>query len=296
MKAARQHYLRYLIRRCCLEVPLFQRPYVWGQEQQWEPLWEGISRKFSAQIEGTEDNSVVFLGAMVLDQQQTATMQLPKRQVIDGQQRLTTLQIFLAALRDFSEESGCPAVSGELDSYIINKGYLHDPEVDPFKVWPTQADRNQFIDVITSRSRTELDKRHPLVRQKYKRTFDPRPRMIEAYLYFFSEFDRFFVGTEVEPAVGQQRPLAERLMLALEALRLLLKVVIIDLEENDDAQIIFETLNDRGERLLPADLLRNYIFLRASRVKTEVIVDSFTTNTGGSSTRNFGVRRLSRDD
>jgi hypothetical protein len=255
------------------EVPLFQRPYVWSQERQWEPLWEDISSKFAAQIEGKQDQSVVFLGAMVLDQQQTATMQLPKRQVIDGQQRLTTLQIFLAALRDFSEASGCPAVSGELESYILNKGYLHDSEIDPFKIWPTQADRKQFTDVITSRSRAELEKRHPLVRQKYKRYYDPRPLMVEAYLYFLDELTLFFLGTEEEPAVGHDRPLDERLMLAFDALRLLLKVVIIDLDEHDDAQIIFETLNDRGERLLPADLLRNFIFLRASRVASEVEVE-----------------------
>lgn len=256
-----------------LEVPLFQRPYVWGQERQWEPLWEDISSKFAAQIEGKQDPSVVFLGAMVLDQQQTATMQLPKRQVIDGQQRLTTLQIFLAALRDFSEAAECPAVSGELESYIVNKGYLHDPEIDPFKVWPTQSDRKQFTDVITSRSLAELERRYPLVRQKYKRFFDPRPRMVEAYLYFLGELTLFFLGTDEEPAVGQHRPLGERLMLAFDALRLLLKVVIIDLDEHDDAQIIFETLNDRGERLLPADLLRNFIFLRASRVASEVAVE-----------------------
>jgi uncharacterized protein with ParB-like and HNH nuclease domain len=41
--------------------------------------------------------------------------------------------------------------------------------------------------------------------------------------------------------------------------------VAIDLETDDDPQVIFETLNARGEPLLPADLLRNYIFLRAAR-------------------------------
>jgi uncharacterized protein with ParB-like and HNH nuclease domain len=44
-----------------------------------------------------------------------------------------------------------------------------------------------------------------------------------------------------------------------------LQVVAIDLDHDDDAQVIFETLNARGEPLLPADLLRNFIFLRAAR-------------------------------
>jgi uncharacterized protein with ParB-like and HNH nuclease domain len=273
MKASETALLGIFEPKMRFEVPLFQRPYVWSQERQWEPLWEDISSKFTAQIEGKQDPSVIFLGAMVLDQQQTATMQLPKRQVIDGQQRLTTLQIFLAALRDFAQSSGCSAVSSELDSYIINRGRLYDADIDPFKVWPTQADRKQFMDVITSRSRAELEQRYPLVRQKYKRTFDPRPRMVEAYLYFLDELSLFFIGTEEEPPVGQDKPLDDRLMLAFDALRLLLKVVIIDLDEHDDAQIIFETLNDRGERLLPADLLRNFIFHRASAVAGPAAVE-----------------------
>ena len=49
-----------------LEVPMFQRQYVWKQEHQWAPLWEDISRKFVEFIEGRTDAPVHFLGAMVL--------------------------------------------------------------------------------------------------------------------------------------------------------------------------------------------------------------------------------------
>ena len=52
---------------------------------------------------------------------------------------------------------------------------------------------------------------------------------------------------------------------AFQALKNALQVVTIDLDKDDDAQVIFETLNARGEPLLPADLLRNFIFLRAAR-------------------------------
>src|SRR5689334_3808310 len=88
-----------------LEVPLFQRQYVWSKEHQWEPLWEDISRKFGEYLLGRDDAPVHFLGAMVLDQKFTPATHVEKRQVIDGQQRLTTLQIFLAAFRDFCKET-----------------------------------------------------------------------------------------------------------------------------------------------------------------------------------------------
>ena len=95
MKADAVPLLEIFEKKMRLEVPLFQRQYVWSKEQQWEPLWEDISRKFAEYLEGRKDAPVHFLGAMVLDQKQTPTMHVERRQVIDGQQRPTTLQIFI---------------------------------------------------------------------------------------------------------------------------------------------------------------------------------------------------------
>jgi len=248
-----------------LEVPLFQRQYIWQQEKHWEPLWEDISRKFADYLAGRKQSPVHFLGAMVLDQKQTPASQVGKRQVIDGQQRLTTFQLFLAALRDFCKEHGCTEQAKECAQYLLNDGRMATPEVDQFKVWPTQLDRPQFSDVITSGSPAELSRRYPLKRRPRARKFDPRPRMVEAYFFFFEQLRNFFIGTEAEPALSGDRPLGDRIDECWLALRDALQVVEIDLQQGDDAQVIFETLNARGEPLLPADLLRNYIFLRAAR-------------------------------
>ena len=248
-----------------LEVPLFQRQYVWSREHQWEPLWEDINRKFVEHLDGRKDAPVHFLGAMVLDQKQTPTTHVERRQVIDGQQRLTTLQIFISAFRDLCRERGCQELAKECDGFTQNRGMMAEPNIDRFKVWPTQLDRPQFIDVIQSGSRVELEKKHPLVRAKWARKAAPRPRMIEAYLFFHSQLSEFFLGTESEPPLHANLPLAGRLEECFQALKSSLQVVTIDLQPSDDPQVIFETLNARGEPLLPADLLRNYIFLRAAR-------------------------------
>jgi uncharacterized protein with ParB-like and HNH nuclease domain len=107
MKANAAPLLAVFEQKLRLEIPLFQRQYVWNCEQQWQPLWEDIARKFAEYLEGRKDTPVHFLGAMVLDQKQTPTAHVAKRQVIDGQQRLTTLQLFLAAFRDLCQEHGC---------------------------------------------------------------------------------------------------------------------------------------------------------------------------------------------
>ncbi len=249
-----------------LEVPLFQRQYVWSRAHQWEPLWEDIARKFAEFLDGRQDAPVHFLGAMVLDQKFTPTTHVTRRQVIDGQQRLTTLQIFLAAYRDFCTAQDCLELAKECRSFTFNTGMMADPDVDRFKVWPTSLDRPQFIDVLTSESREALECKHPLVRRKYSKRPDPRPRMVEAYLYFYEQLSQFFIGSEEEVPIGGAYSICIRLEECLKALKSSLQVVVIDLEQGDDPQVIFETLNARGEPLLPADLLRNYIFLRAGRL------------------------------
>lgn len=248
-----------------LEVPLFQRQYVWTEVKHWAPLWEDISRKFAEYLDGHKDAPAHFLGAMVLDQKQVPTTHVERRLIIDGQQRLTTFQILLSALRDFCAENDCAELAKECDTFILNSGMMANPDVEQFKVSPTQRDQEQFRDVTTSRSRAELEKRYPLKRRKYARKYDPRPRMVEAYIYFQEQLKEFFLGTDTEPPVQHEHPLAARLDECIQALKRSLNIVVIDLGKDDDAQVIFETLNARGEPLLPADLLRNYIFLRASR-------------------------------
>jgi len=277
MKANAAPILAVFEKKMRLEVPLFQRQYVWNREQQWEPLWEDIERKFSEFIEGRKDAPVHFLGAMVLDQKQTPTTYVDKRQVIDGQQRLTTLQIFLTAFRDFSQAQGVEELAKEAESFTLNKGMMAEPEVDKFKVWPTQLDRPQFRDVITSGSKAELETRHPLVKQKRARNFDARPKMVEAYIFFYDSLSVFFLGNDSQPALCADVPLSARMEEAFQALKNALQVVVIDLEAGDDAQVIFETLNARGEPLLPADLLRNFIFLRAARTgeSQEALYDQY---------------------
>ena len=265
MKANASSVLAIFEKKLRLEVPLFQRQYVWNLENQWIPLWEDISRKFIEYINGRKDAPVHFLGAIVLDQKQTPTTHVEKRQVIDGQQRLATLQIFLAALRDFCREQNCNDLANECDSFTLNKGMMANPEVDKFKVWPTQLDRSQFSDVMSSGAKKELERKHPLTRRKWSRKYEPRPRMVEAYVFFYEELSEFFLGTEPEPPIGSQLELVARLDECFQALKNALYVVVIDLDTDDDAQVIFETLNARGEPLLPADLLRNYIFLRVAR-------------------------------
>src|SRR5687767_15964280 len=83
-----------------LVVPLFQRPYVWSEESQWEPLWDDVVRVANRRLSRPSDkHQPHFLGAVVLQQVQNPSGLMQLRTIIDGQQRLTTLQLLLDALR-----------------------------------------------------------------------------------------------------------------------------------------------------------------------------------------------------
>lgn len=229
-------------------VPLFQRQYVWSREIQWEPLWEDIKSKTCAKL----DNQEVpphFLGALVLDQVRTYGNAVPSHIIIDGQQRLTTFQIFLATFRNICRKLDDLRHADELNRYILNTGIMEDESSEQFKVWPTKMDQPQFSDVILSASTEDL-------LSKYTRS---RPRMIQAYIFFTGAINEYLHDEEYS------QDNMTKLEALYQTLRKDLEVVTIELEGNDDAQVIFETLNARGEPLLPSDLLRNYLFMRAAQ-------------------------------
>jgi len=256
-------------------VPLFQRPYVWEQEEQWEPLWQDIAGRTEAVLErdarGSRSDKIGshFLGAIVLNQIKVYGRQVDTVEVIDGQQRLTTLQIMLAAFRDEVRQTEEKRLADDLERLTENDG-VRDAEVERFKVWPTNADRRDFEAALASGSVQALEAKYPLQRRKYARKPDPRPRLVEAYLFFARRIREFCSASPVEssgngtsstqPAFSSLRAHA-----LYEALRRHIQLVVIELEDDDDPQVIFETLNARGVPLLPSDLIRNFVFLRATQ-------------------------------
>ena len=83
-------------------VPMFQRLYVWQETPQWASLWEDIVEKADLQLAEDKTNAH-YLGALIIEGVRPSSPREVKRfLVIDGQQRLTTLQLIFAAFRDFA--------------------------------------------------------------------------------------------------------------------------------------------------------------------------------------------------
>ena len=105
-----------------LVIPLFQRPYVWDETDQWLPLWQDVRRLAELRLTDPYSSATHFLGAVVVQAQENQTGNLPARNVIDGQQRLTTLQLLMDAAGSVLEEQGLDALSGQLEMLTHNLG------------------------------------------------------------------------------------------------------------------------------------------------------------------------------
>ncbi len=228
-----------------LVVPLFQRPYVWSQESQWEPLWDDVTRVADRVLTKPLDrHHPHFLGAVVLQQVQKQTGQMQERTIIDGQQRLTTLQLLLDALHAqlIAVQAKAPAL--RIEPLVANaEPFCAKPE-DRFKVWPTNRDRGPFNAVMGAAPPVNHDAVGSI-----------GERMVEAHR-FFSEQAREWLSREGKEAVPTRAAAIETVV------RELLQMVVIDLAVDENAQEIFETLNARGAQLTAADLIKNFVFQR----------------------------------
>jgi hypothetical protein len=252
-------------------VPLFQRGYVWNREGQWEPLWDDLIDQTAELVRyrsqpGTRLHKH-FLGALVLNLTLTPLSRVPVVDIIDGQQRLTTLQVLLAAIRD---EAGAvlddPYLKDRLQRLTLNTGQLVTPD-ERFKVWPTSSMQVHVANVMEAGSSSELEELYRRFHEfKYKKWRPPRPGVVEAYLYF-SQMVRDYLDDDPEelPFDLVDLPVEQRAHDLIEALIQNIQLVTIELDAEDNAQVIFETLNARGEPLTPSDLVRNFVFLTATR-------------------------------
>ncbi len=251
-KALFQKDIRYM-------VPPFQRRYVWTQEEQWEPLWNDVRNtadNYLEQLEKENGDRVVaeentkrhFLGAVVVQQVNVAVRDIDQRKVIDGQQRLTTLQLLLDAVQFVCEKHEARGVATRLSKLVTNDKDLAQNNDDIFKLWPTTNDQQAFKHAMDNN----------LATNDYKNSL-----IVKAHEYFKSQADHW-LGSGTESITDR--------MEALEtAITGMLQTVVIDLSSQDDPHIIFETLNARGTPLLESDLIKNYIISKTAQAEKENI-------------------------
>jgi len=244
-------------------VPMFQRLYVWQETPQWETLWEDVVEKADLQLAGKQ-GTPHYLGALIIEGVRPSSPREVKRfLVIDGQQRLTTLQILLCAFRDIARKNDWRKLDRTTTRYLENSDsdVMESPDEELFKLWPTTLNRDVFRAVLSAGSKAVVEKKYPLIKLPRKRKPEPRSNLVEGYLYFSKVTDAWLVKATAETGKSEE----DVAFALLQALQQDFCVVEIALSEGDDSQEIFYSLNSQGRPLSQSDLLRSLIFMRAEK-------------------------------
>ncbi|MCZ0871253.1 DUF262 domain-containing HNH endonuclease family protein [Peribacillus sp. AS_2] len=195
-------------------IPLYQRPYNWGKDQ-WNDLWEDLIR-----LDGDETH---FLGSIITISQERQNG-FVFFEVVDGQQRITTILILLTAIRDLAEE-----IDKDRASYI-NNYFLKSSTIDEVEA-----------KLILGRKDNKVFKK--LVEKRIKREELKNEKIIQAY-YFFKEM--------LQDSRLQWQNIYTKLLDSLD-------LVLMVTDSYYDAFRLFETLNNRGLSLSSVDLIKNYL-------------------------------------
>lgn len=208
-------------------VPLFQRPYSWGEEQ-WGKLWDDLIEVYEMAEPANH-----FIGSVVTQQITTSPEGASRYTLIDGQQRMTSLFILLSVIRNVVQErendSDPELVEEILVSSLINKFVKGDGQN---KLLPTQRDREDFFSVMNGQV-PESDS-----------------AIGKAATYFAKALDN-----------GDSEGNELRLRTLYRCIVERLDMVSIHLDSNDSPNRIFESLNNTGLPLSVADLIRNFFLM-----------------------------------
>jgi hypothetical protein len=246
-------------------VPLYQRPYVWRRDEgdpekdRLGPFWEDVKQTVDRLVEheqllakaGDPDKLAPmtphFFGAVVIDQPEKVEGGVVAHEVIDGQQRMTTAQLLIAAAARTCESAGRSKHASRL-----RKLWMQDEDVEVtgdqrFKLRSTRYDRKAFAGVMDPHSVAITGTDRVSAGNRY---------FAEQLATWVTELP---AGEEDEYFDALRDTIYEHLLF-----------VVIELQPGDNPQGIFESLNAQGERLLAIDLVKNHVFRRARRADLDL--------------------------
>jgi uncharacterized protein with ParB-like and HNH nuclease domain len=213
-------------------VPLFQRVYSW-EKSEWKRLWDDIIELYEMDIPRNH-----FIGSIVTMPTISVPEGVGKYLLIDGQQRLTTIFILLAAIRNVAKDLEETELAEKINNTILLNPY--EKGWDRYKLQPTQSDRNSFHQIIDNKDMVSS-------------------HISECYTFLKKQCNQNDLNLE-----------KIRKIICTN-----LSVVSVILSSEDDPYLVFESLNAKGKLLTQADLIRNYFFMRIHINEQESVYSNY---------------------
>ena len=210
------------------KVPAYQRSYAWEREHV-----ESLLNDINDAIHNKEKE--YFLGSVVV----TAPVN-QRYEIVDGQQRLTTVSLLIAAIKDIFQRDGDIEVVTSVRSDYLASTDRKTKEKEP-RLILNEVDNELYQELIDSIPNIDTGK---FTRRSQK-------RLLDAAQIIFTYFENL---------CERSKDAEEELHDWLDYLETNLKIILVTAPDDSNAFIIFETLNDRGLELAISDLLKNYLF------------------------------------
>ena len=245
-------------------IPVYQRHYSWRVDMESGPVqlfWKTVKEQTLARLECEKEDekpSPHYLGAVLVENKTklSASDGIMRYDVVDGQQRLTTIQIALLALIHVSDEYGCAAEIKKAMSKYVFVDHAKDKSTDP-RLRLTNLDNKQFKMAVYKAYDILADGGAENTPQD-----NSNKSKIVSTFHFLAKEQQDLIKTQQDE--NQQDPkvtiraIAESLLKGLDIVRIVLL-------KSDESQKVFESLNNYSERLTTFDLIRNNVFYRADK-------------------------------
>jgi len=233
------------------KVPRFQRPYSWEKENV-EEFWNDTI------VEGDID---YFIGSMVVYKLGSLFG------IVDGQQRLTTITMILCALRNRLAHLGFSDLAQGIHNLVERRDINNIPQF----VLQTETSYPYLQEYIQKNGTPDVP----------ATAGEEETCLKEAFSFINSRIDELVAAVQSDPTMTADAR-TERLKESLSQLRdrvLHLTVIFIELEKEDDAYMIFETLNTRGKDLTVSDLVKNHLtrLIRPTNLNVDTLKDKWNS-------------------
>ena len=241
-------------------IPQFQRFYDWEKDKQWEPLWDDVRNVSEAVLAQSdqEDKRVPphFMGSLVLKDEPMPNHNVPEALgrrsiIVDGQQRLTTIQVLARAIVGVADRLGHPDAVEPLRALIANPELQDEWRYKVLQSHQRDADTYQRLMQDPHGDRSVRDA--PLLNH--------RAGIEAAHNYFSTVVSDYIDDTEATDETRQSRVDALQQTIAQH-----LQFAILTLDEDEQPNMVFETINARGQTLAEHQLVKSTVMYEAGVV------------------------------
>lgn len=239
------------------EVPAYQREYSWGKEQ-WDALFDDLLEEPSGQGH--------FLGTIICVNKTEDTTKQSVLELVDGQQRMTTLSILLLAVYKLLQLSENQLSEDERTDLVNLRRMLclRNPTRQRISL---QTQNNNFNDYVYLLAEAGFEIEKPKVTHVGL-------RRIAKALQHFSKRIQDYVESPTSEVSGDSTP--EKLFSFFERVKQSI-LVKLEVKSHTDAFVLFESLNNRGLPLTPIDLIKTNLLSTADKVESLGVDQAYKT-------------------